>query len=123
MEVAADAGLLDLDFTGPEALGRPDDVVVDGLIEIRHVVSVEPDFRSEELRIQHGVLVARAAVEPGKVAICERSKVVDSLRGLGGLKRIRNYVLRRSDRCRRLGYGRLARLCRGSRKCCGNRCG
>src|ERR1022692_2984823 len=39
MEVAADAGLLDLDFAGPEALRRPDDRMVTRLIEIRHVVS------------------------------------------------------------------------------------
>ena len=59
MEVAADAGLLDLDFAGTERFGCPDDGVVDGLVEILHVVSVEADFRREELRIQHSVFVAR----------------------------------------------------------------
>jgi hypothetical protein len=52
------------------------------LIEIRHIVSVEPDFRCEELGIQHRIFIARAAVQPGKVAICEWRKIVDSLRWL-----------------------------------------
>src|SRR5579863_477073 len=123
MEVAADTGLLNLDFAGPETLGRPDDGVVTRLIEVRHVMSIEPDFGREELGIQDCVFGARVSVQPGKVAICERSKIVDSLRGLGGLKRIRNYVLRRSERRGRRGYGRLPRLCRGKWKRAGNRGG
>ena len=60
-------------------------------------------------------LLRGAAVEPGKIAVCERRKVVDSGRSLGGLKRIRNYVRSGSDRCRRLGDARLASLWLGIR--------
>ena len=81
MEIAADAGLLDLDFAGAERFGRPDDGVIDRLVEIFHVVRIEADFRSEEFRIEHGIFVARGAVEPGEVAEREWSEVVHSCGG------------------------------------------
>ena len=57
VEVAAHAGLLDLNFAGAERLRRPDDGVVYRLIEIIHVVRVEADFRREERRIHHRSLL------------------------------------------------------------------
>ena len=52
VEIAADAGLLDLNFAGAERLSRADDGVVDRLVEIFHVVRVESDFRREERRVE-----------------------------------------------------------------------
>ena len=63
--------------------------VVDRLIEVLHEVSVESDFRSEELRVQHRVFVARGAVEPGKVAVRERGEVVHAGSGVRGLQGFR----------------------------------
>jgi hypothetical protein len=68
VEVATDAGLLDLDFAGPEALGCPNNRMVDGLIEILHIVGVESHFRSKERRVENHVLVTRRAIEPGEIA-------------------------------------------------------
>src|ERR1700683_696439 len=48
MKIAADAGLLHLYLTRTERFRRADDGVIDGLIEIFHVVRVEADFRREE---------------------------------------------------------------------------
>src|ERR1019366_8481359 len=47
VEVATDANLFYLDFTGPELFGRPAHRMVLRLIEIRNKVSIESDFRSE----------------------------------------------------------------------------
>src|SRR5260370_10754454 len=81
VEVAAHTYLLLLELTVAEGLGGSTHAVVHRLIEIHHIVSVESDFRCEELRIQHSVPVARSAVEPRKVAERERSEVVHSSGG------------------------------------------
>ena len=71
---------------------------------------VESDFRSEEFRVQHGVFVARSAVEPGKVAKRERSEVVHPGSGHWGLKRVRKNGRGGSDGHGWCGYRRLATL-------------
>ena len=85
MKIAAHAFLFDLHFTGTEGLGRTDDGVVVRLVKIRHVIGVEPDLRSEELRIQHGVFGARGGVHPGEIGEGEGSEVID--RGTGRRRR------------------------------------
>jgi len=68
----------------------PPMVLVYRLIEIQHKVRVKSDFRGEELRIQHSVFVAWGAIEPGKVAVGERSEVVHPGSGFRGLQGFRN---------------------------------
>src|ERR1039458_1746311 len=55
VEIAAHADLLLLELAAAEGLGGSTHGVVYRLIEVHHIVGVEADFRSEELRIQHGV--------------------------------------------------------------------
>src|SRR5271166_3943576 len=72
MEVPADADLLHLDFISPKDFSRAAKSVVSGMIEVLNVISVEPNFRGEELGISHRVFIARSAVEPSPVGIGER---------------------------------------------------
>src|ERR1022692_3260498 len=62
MEVAAEADLLQLDFIRPEYLGRSAKRVILRMVEAAHKVRVKSDFRSEEFRIPHRVLVACSAI-------------------------------------------------------------
>ena len=46
--------------------------IVSRVIEVHNVMSVEPDFRSEELGVPNHIFVARRAVQPGPIGIGKR---------------------------------------------------
>ena len=100
MEVAADAGLFYLDFAGAERFGRPNDGVIDRLVEILHVVRIESNFGSEEFRIEHGIFGPCGSVEPTEIAIRERCRIVGCGSGVGGLQGVRHSVFGGGDRSR-----------------------
>ena len=100
MEVAADAGLLYLDFAGAERFGGADDGVVDRLVEIFHVMRIEPNFRREEFRVKNGLFGARASVEPTEIAKGEWRKVVGGGSEIGGFQGFRKPMLGAGDRRR-----------------------
>jgi hypothetical protein len=56
MEVPAHADLLQLELAGTKLFRGSSHTVVDRLIEVFKEVSVETDFRSEELRIENRVV-------------------------------------------------------------------
>ena len=89
MEIATDADLLHLDFSGTEALGRAHDCMVVRLIEIFHVVRIEAHLGSKELRVEDRVFVARRAIEPCEVAVGERREVIHGGTWFRSLKRLR----------------------------------
>src|ERR1019366_10253823 len=72
VEVAPEADLLQLDFVRSENLGGSAERVIFRMVHAAYEVSVKSDFRSEELRIPHGVFVAWVAVQPGPICIRKR---------------------------------------------------
>src|SRR5215469_13501508 len=100
MKVSTHAGLLYLDFAGAERFRGPDDGVVDRLVEICHVMRVESNLRSEELRVKNGIFGARASIEPTEIAKRERRKVIGGGSGFGRLQGLRNPRSGACDRCR-----------------------
>src|ERR1035438_8445858 len=120
MEIASYAGLLNLNLTRAERLGGSDDGVVARLVVVFHIVGVEANFRSEEFRIEHCVMVAGRTVEPGKVTVCKRSESVYARRtGVGSRKGFGNHQggFRRRYHRRRLSRGGTLRIGRRSVKC------
>src|ERR1035441_359147 len=72
VKVTAEADLLQLNFVGPEDLGRSAQRVILGMVQTAYEVSIESYFRSEKLRIPHRVFVASLAVEPSPIGIRKR---------------------------------------------------
>src|SRR5579871_4454191 len=80
--------------------------MVRGLVEVFHEVRVEADFGSEKLRIEHCVLVARGAVEPGEITVGKWCDVIHTscsfgrLQGFGDRRSWRRFFGRRRGRSR-----------------------
>src|SRR5579864_5832951 len=77
VKVAADVQILNHKFAGPDAFRRSRKRVVDRVGIVVYIVGVHAKFTREILSIQNRVVVARIAVQPGEVPVCERGIQVD----------------------------------------------